>query len=143
MQVPTPSTKNPLQTVSPIWAPFPPHPPQTDWRVQQVIQILTAQLQATHYVKVLADRVNLGPDHLARLFKRETDYTPLQYLKHLRLARAGQLLLTTELRVKEIAAQVGYQDETRLMRDFKTTYGLTPTEYRLRRQSNVAEVGFC
>lgn len=70
MQVPAPSTKNPLQTVSPIWAAFPPHLPQTDRRVQQVIQILTAQLQATHYVEVLADRVNLGPDRLARLFKR-------------------------------------------------------------------------
>jgi hypothetical protein len=46
------------------------------------------------------------------------------------MERAGDLLETSFLSVKEIAHAVGLNDESHFVRDFKTIYGVTPTRYR-------------
>ena len=57
----------------------------------------------------------------------------MQYLKALRLEKACELLGTTYLSVKEIAVQVGLNDASHFVRDFKKVYGLTPTQHRNNR----------
>jgi hypothetical protein len=58
--------------------------------------------------------------------------SPLRHFKILRMARASILLQTTFLSIKEIAAEVGYNDSGYFMRDFKRAYGLTPSQHRAR-----------
>jgi len=64
------------------------------------------------------------------LFKTEVGLSPAQYLKKIRMEKACQLLETSFLRVKEIAAAVGYNDHTHFEREFKKAHGLTPLQHR-------------
>jgi transcriptional regulator GlxA family with amidase domain len=79
---------------------------------------------------VLARSVRLSRWHLGHLFKNEVGDSPARYLRALRMRRAGVLLATTLLTVKEIRYRVGVRDQSHFARDFKSIYGLTPTEYR-------------
>jgi hypothetical protein len=55
------------------------------------------------------------------------------------MERAKFLLESSFLSVKEIAYQVGLNDESHFVRDFKSTYGYSPALYRSRFRSNGAE----
>lgn len=55
---------------------------------------------------------------------------PIRYLRLLRMERAKDLLESSFLSVKEIAYQVGLNDESHFVRDFKSTYGFSPALYR-------------
>jgi hypothetical protein len=63
---------------------------------------------------------------------------PIKYLKLLRMERAKGLLESSFLSVKEIAFQVGLNDESHFVRDFKLTYGYSPTTYRAQFKLNGA-----
>jgi AraC-like DNA-binding protein len=78
----------------------------------------------------LAASVNLSASRLRVLFKRDTQRTIPQYIKHLKLQRAQELLRKTYLRVTEIADHLDFDDASHFVRDFKREFGVTPTGYR-------------
>ena len=53
-----------------------------------------------------------------------------------RIARAAELLSTTQLSIEAIAAMAGYNSPQYFSRRFKAAYGFTPGEYRLRGGQN-------
>jgi len=61
---------------------------------------------------------------------------PIRYLRLLRMERAKVLLESSFLSVKEIAFQVGLNDESHFVRDFKSAYGYSPALYRSRFRNN-------
>ena len=58
------------------------------------------------------------------------------FRRELRMERAKGLLESSFLSVKEIAFQVGLNDESHFVRDFKSTYGYSPAIYRLQFKRN-------
>lgn len=68
--------------------------------------------------------------HFRRIFKEYTGVPPQQFLLHARLSRAAELLTRTELTVKEIAYQTGWEDEYYFSRQFRKKYFLAPQRYR-------------
>ncbi|MDX6288855.1 MAG: hypothetical protein QOH42_654 [Blastocatellia bacterium] len=105
-------------------------PAGMDRRVQSVIKLMEVYLDQPLSLHDLARSVNLSPWRLSHLFKTETRTPPLQYLRTLRMQQAKILLETTFLSVKQIMTEVGVRDGSHFVRDFKTTYGLSPTRYR-------------
>lgn len=103
-----------------------------DARVKAAIGIMHQFIADQLSVRGLSKRVNLSPGRLLQLFKKETGWPPMQYLKKLRLKRAEQLLQNTFLSVKEIAFLSGGRDMSHFVRDFKKRYGRTPSEFRCR-----------
>ena len=85
-----------------------------------------------------AQCVNLSVWRLCHIFKSDVGLPPIKYLRLLRMERAKGLLETSFLSVKEIAFQVGLNDESHFVRDFKSTYGFSPAIYRsqFKRNSN-------
>ena len=77
-----------------------------------------------------AHSVNLSVWRLSHIFKSDVGMPPIKYLKLLRMERAKGLLESSFLSVKEIAFQVGLNDESHFVRDFKSAYGYSPTTYR-------------
>ena len=77
-----------------------------------------------------AQSVNLSVWRLCHIFKSDVGMPPIKYLRLLRMERAKGLLESSFLSVKEIAYQVGLNDESHFVRDFKTTYGYSPAIYR-------------
>jgi transcriptional regulator GlxA family with amidase domain len=105
-------------------------PSDMDRRVQIVIKFMEVYLDRPLSLNDLARSVNLSPWRLSHIFKSETRTPPLQYLRTLRMQQAKVLLETTFLSVKQIMTEVGVRDGSHFVRDFKTTYGLSPTRYR-------------
>jgi transcriptional regulator GlxA family with amidase domain len=72
--------------------------------------------------------------NFARVFRREAGTTPGQYIERTRIARARELLETTDLTISQIARRCGFAAPETFFRSFGRTLGLTPTEYRHRFQ---------
>lgn len=56
--------------------------------------------------------------------------SPAQYLKHLRLEQARDLLENSFKPIKKIGSTVGMSDPSHFTRDFKEKYGASPSDYR-------------
>ena len=81
-------------------------------------------------VPALAAMSGLSPSHYATVFREVTGYAPIDYFIRLRMHRACQLLDTTSLAVKEIAAELGYEDPLYFSRAFKAVNEVSPQPYR-------------
>jgi AraC-like DNA-binding protein len=104
-----------------------------DTRIQRALDILLAAEGRTCSVREMAIRLNLSSSRLRNLFRREMGMTLHAFMKAQRRLRACELLETTFLSVKEIAAMVGAGDLSHFVRDFKRALKMTPTEYRIDR----------
>ncbi|QTH41547.1 response regulator [Cohnella sp. LGH] len=79
----------------------------------------------------LADRMNLHPNYISSLFKKETGDTFVNYLNALRIREAQKLLKTQpHLTVCAIGQQVGYDTKHYFTKVFKKYAGTTPGAYR-------------
>ena len=78
----------------------------------------------------VAGELFVSTAHLIRVFKKEVGCTPHQYLLHYRLTSATLLLKFSELRVEEIAAQVGFSSSSHFISLFRKQFGCTPIQYR-------------
>ena len=67
---------------------------------------------------------------LGRRFRKATNYSPMTYLKRLRLRQSIDLLKNSNLSIHEIANSVGYNHPEYFSRSFYKQYKLTPTDYR-------------
>lgn len=80
----------------------------------------------------IARALNVSTFHFCRKFKQATGLTFVTYLSRLRIERAKLLLYNKDLRVSEIAYDVGFQSLTHFNRIFHKLVGHSPTEYRSR-----------
>jgi AraC-like DNA-binding protein len=78
----------------------------------------------------VARSVNTSTFYFCKLFKRVTGVNFTDYVSRLRIERAKTLLFNPNLRVSEIAYEVGFQSLTHFNRVFKKIMGQSPTEYR-------------
>jgi AraC-like DNA-binding protein len=76
----------------------------------------------------LAEHAALDKFHLVRAFRSELGLPPYEYLTHLRIARARELL-RDGMRVAEAAQAVGFCDESQLHRHFRRIVGVAPGAY--------------
>ncbi|HEY1788978.1 MAG TPA: AraC family transcriptional regulator [Verrucomicrobiae bacterium] len=83
-------------------------------------------------MKVLAQELSVSYSWFRHTFTAHTGLSPHQYLLELRLVRARSLLAETELPVKEIALQTGFEDELYFSRLFRQKLNLTPSQWRSR-----------
>lgn len=78
----------------------------------------------------LAANACMSPYYFSRVFKKETGYSPYEYITMIRLNHAKNLLKTTNLLVKEIAFETGFNSESNFVTCFKDHVNLTPSEFR-------------
>ena len=78
----------------------------------------------------IANHLGISEGHLSHIFKKETDYSPLNYLTRYRIHKAMALLKNCRTKVYEVATQVGYRDIAHFSSTFKKQTGLSPSEYQ-------------
>jgi transcriptional regulator GlxA family with amidase domain len=109
-----------------------------DKRVEKIIQMMQEDVRGELSLGEFAQSVNLSIWRLCHIFKSDVGMPPIRYLRLLRMKRAKELLESSFLSVKEIAFQVGLNDESHFVRDFKSTYGFSPAIYRSNFKSKSA-----
>ena len=78
----------------------------------------------------VAKAVNTSTFYFCKMFKKVTGINFTDYLSRVRIEKSKNLLLNPNLRVSEIAFEVGFQSLTHFNRVFKKILGQTPTDYR-------------
>ncbi|MBQ9648341.1 MAG: response regulator [Oscillospiraceae bacterium] len=81
-------------------------------------------------VAAIAEHLGISEGHLSHLFKKETDYTLLNYLTRYRMHQAMALLKDCRVKIYEVAEAVGYRDVTHFSATFKKLVGVSPSEYQ-------------
>lgn len=111
------------------------------YRVQETKKVMTGMTEnAIDFMKAnignqysllqLASAFNYSPSRFSGIFREETGYSPIDYFIHLKLQESCRLLDFTEMKIYEIALQVGYQDPYHFSRLFKKIMHLSPEKYR-------------
>lgn len=90
-------------------------------------------------LNLLASYVNFSPNHLSMVFSQQTGQTFIKYLTDYRMGKAKELLRGTGKRSSEISQEVGYKDPHYFSYLFKKTQGMTPTQYRGKRNGEGEE----
>ena len=102
--------------------------------VERALSWLFARLEDDATIPVALDALAraafVSPEHLCRLFKTSTNYSPLEVVRLARLDRAALLLSRTNFSVGEIAHLTGFASPFHFSRAFKEAYGSSPRELR-------------
>lgn len=101
-----------------------------DRRLRRAVELMHDHYARDLSLAELARAAYLSESHLSHVFKEVTGLSPLAYLANLRIERARNLLLTTDLPIGHIASRVGYRSQSHFGRAFKAAAGVSPREYR-------------
>jgi AraC family transcriptional regulator len=97
---------------------------------QNLKERLRADYQHNLSMAELAAQAGVHPVHLARVFRSQLGQTPGDYVRHLRVRTACDLLRDREFPLAAIAAECGFADQSHFTRIFKRAAGTTPGEFR-------------
>lgn len=81
-------------------------------------------------VGTIAQYLGISEGHLSHTFKKETDYSILNYLTRYRIHKSMELLKDCRVKIYEVAEQVGYRDIAYFSATFKKLVGVSPSEYQ-------------
>lgn len=97
--------------------------------LEAVEEYIQAHLHQNFALADLAAVAHLSEFHFARLFKQTTGLPPHQYVIHQRIERAKRLIIAGRLSLAQVAAEVGFSDQSQLTRHFKRLVGVTPKQF--------------
>jgi AraC-like DNA-binding protein len=100
--------------------------------VDAVVDHLRQHYDRPVSVTSLAAKTGLSTSHFCAQFRKTTGRSVVQYVKRHRIARASELLLTTDLAIGDIGERVGYRDPFYFSRQFRGVHGCSPSAYRKR-----------
>lgn len=102
-------------------------------RIEEILSFINENISQPITLETLAQHVSLSTFYFSRVFKKETGYTPREYLINTRINAARFYLRTTNYSLKEITYRCGYSNESTFCTMFKRITGMTPLEYKNHR----------
>jgi transcriptional regulator GlxA family with amidase domain len=100
------------------------------------MELFTRRLSEPPAMTEAAVACGLSPSRLGGLFRAATGQTPRTWLEQARLKHARDLLATTGLPVKVVAASCGYKDQRHFATRFRHFFGMTPGHCRPQEKRN-------
>ncbi|TBL70388.1 response regulator [Paenibacillus thalictri] len=98
--------------------------------VREVQAFVESRLAEDVSLTAIAAHVYMHPVYISKIYKLETGENISDYVYRIRMEKAAQLLLNSQSKIYEIAAEIGYQRAHSFIHVFKKHTGLTPQEYR-------------
>lgn len=98
--------------------------------IERAVTYINEHFSEEISISRLADMYGLSVYYFIRVFKRETGYTPHDYIISRRMASARYLLKYTRLTIKEICFNTGFSSESVFCSAFKKHHGVSPQGYR-------------
>lgn len=98
--------------------------------IRQVLKYINENYDEDISLKYLSEKYNINPSYLGQVFNKEVGESFSYYLNKVRNEKAKKLLLTTNIKVKDIAKMLGYEDTSYFYRKFKKYFGVSPNTLR-------------
>ncbi|MEY2906517.1 MAG: hypothetical protein RLZZ408_988 [Verrucomicrobiota bacterium] len=109
--------------------------PKDDW-LEHVREHLQSRFSDPLSLDDVARHADMSRFAFVRKFKRLCGRTPMEELRQIRLHEARDLVLSSDLPMKMIAAKVGIGDEYQLSKLFRRCFGISPRDIRSRKSLN-------
>jgi AraC-like DNA-binding protein len=110
--------------------------PEDITRIEKVEQIILKDITVHYSIPELARKAKMGQFKLKSAFKKVTGMGLFECLKEARLHKARQLILETDVMIRIISEEVGYESITGFIDAFRSKYGMSPTAYRKKYRLN-------
>jgi AraC-like DNA-binding protein/mannose-6-phosphate isomerase-like protein (cupin superfamily) len=101
--------------------------------VEMAINYMQDHLAQMLTLAEIAGFINVSAPHLSSVFRKKTGFAPIEYFLQLKVQKACQFLIFTDLRIHEIAEKLGIEDQFYFSRMFRKLMGVSPNQYRTKR----------
>lgn len=98
--------------------------------IDEILAYISENANKSLPLEQLAKRASLSTFYFTRVFKKETGFTPHEYIIRVRIELAKFLLTSTDALIKEIAFRSGFDNECSFCTSFKKATGTTPLKFR-------------
>jgi AraC family transcriptional regulator len=110
------------------------------WRIRRLQAFVEEHLSQSILLADLSDVVGLSVPQFSRAFGQSFGEPPHVYLIQRRLDRARHLMLTSDIKLTEVAGACGFSDQAHFCNLFRRDTGRTPAAWRRERRGGRAEV---
>ncbi|VVP77617.1 HTH-type transcriptional activator RhaR [Pseudomonas fluorescens] len=100
------------------------------FKLKRVVSAMESSLTEAFCLGDLAAEAGMSEYHFSRLFKRATGLSPSRYFIRLRMTKARQLLIETDMSIIDAGLEVGYSSASHFSQAFKREVGVPPSHYR-------------
>lgn len=100
-----------------------------DERIVKAVNYIRIHIDSNISVDELAGLFHLTVDHFIRLFKKDMQCTPLQYINRKKIEKAQLLLMTGKDTIKDIALNLSFNDFSHFFKTFKKLTGVSPNHF--------------
>lgn len=109
-----------------------------DSKVDKALDFIQTHYLSDITLKDVAQAAHCSPSHLAYLMKHHTGYTVGQWVIRSRLSQACSRLLHSDQDISQLVFELGWQDVTHFIRQFKKAYGATPAAWRKQQRHHLS-----
>ena len=102
----------------------------SNYTINRTLEYVETHFKEGITLEKTAEVLNITPEYLSTLFKREMGMNFSVFLKEFRMKQAKRLLKSTNLKIYEIAQECGYSNSNYFTKVFKEVTGISPAEYR-------------
>lgn len=97
---------------------------------EHALQYIHFNYAKTIHIQDIADYIGITRSYLFYIFNKKLNLSPQKYLLNYRIDKAKHLLASTEIFIKDVAQNVGYEDSLAFSKMFRNATGYSPSAYR-------------
>ncbi len=102
----------------------------SNYTINRTVEYIRIHYKEGISLEQAAEALNITPEYLSMLFKREMGMNFSVFLKEFRISHAKRLLKETDMKVYEVAEACGYNNSNYFTKVFKEVTGISPADYR-------------
>lgn len=101
-----------------------------DRKIRPVVAYIEKNYKLPVTLDEMAELIDVSKSYLCRVFKQAYGVTPVTFLLNYRVSKAKQLLISTDMKIRLLAVECGFNDTSYFCMVFKKSEGITPEEFR-------------
>jgi len=107
-------------------------------KIKDARRILVTNVDSHITIKELSDMVGINATDLQKGFKEVYQSSIYAYVKSYKMKKSKELLVKEDLSISDVANLVGYINNSKFSKAFKTEFGMTPSEYKISSRTGLA-----
>ena len=98
--------------------------------IKEILSYIQENYREDLSLKILSYKYHMNTSYLGQVFQKEVGCSFSQYLSNIKNEKAKDMILNTNMKINDIAREVGYLDASYFYRKFKQCYGVSPASLR-------------